>query len=91
MTEHTRSVEQLRDEMEHVVSEIDERLLLAASPEAREEWELVRTHWRDDFVARRVVDDELAFVVTKVRRFGDILRARGNTTAGGRTATGGSI
>jgi hypothetical protein len=67
--------EQLRHEIEHVASEImHDDLLDFASPEAREEWATTRARWRGGAGAPKLVADELAVVLTKVRRFGDILR-----------------
>jgi len=80
MNDRSRT-EELRDELEHVASEIDGGLLAVASPEAREEWASVRSQWRGNPGERRVAEDELAVVLTKVRRFGDILRdLKGRTT-----------
>jgi hypothetical protein len=69
-----RRTEKLRIEIEHVASQIDDELLSLASPEAREEWRSARSLWRGGGGAPRLVDDELAVVLGKVRRFGDILR-----------------
>jgi hypothetical protein len=66
--------ERLRNEIEHVASQIDDELLALASPEAREEWRSARSMWRGGLGAPRLVEDELAVVLGKVRRFGDILR-----------------
>ncbi|HVR02175.1 MAG TPA: hypothetical protein VMT47_08590 [Polyangia bacterium] len=73
MNDRRRTAE-LRDELHLVVSEIDDGLLALASPEAREEWASVRTQWDVTLDERKVAEEELAFVVTKVRRFGTILR-----------------
>ena len=80
MSDHRRTAE-LRDELHRAVSQIDEGLLALASPEAREEWATVRTQWELGLDERKVVEDELAFVVTKVRRFGTILRDLKGRTA----------
>jgi hypothetical protein len=69
-----RRSEQLRNEIEHVASEIDDDLLSLASDEAREEWVSARIQWRGGAGARKMVADDLELVLTKVRRFGDILR-----------------
>ena len=69
-----RRSEQLRSMIEHVASEIDEDLLSLASEEAREEWATARIHWRGGVGSPRMVADDLELVLTKVRRFGDILR-----------------
>ena len=71
MMSDPRRSEQIRDQIEHVASEIDDDLLSLASPEAREEWASARTQWRG---GAKLVADDLAVVLTKVRRFGDILR-----------------
>jgi hypothetical protein len=65
--------EQIRDQIERAAAQIDDDLLSLASPEAREEWASARTRWRGGAGAKLVADD-LAVVLTKVRRFGDILR-----------------
>jgi hypothetical protein len=67
-------LEQLRDEIELVASEIDDGLLKHASPEAKEEWEAARTSWRGAADRSTLVDEDLSVILTKVRRFGDILR-----------------
>ena len=69
-----RQSERIRDQIEHVASEIDDDLLSLASPEAREEWASARTQWRGGAGSPKLVADDLAVVLTKVRRFGDILR-----------------
>jgi hypothetical protein len=66
--------EQLRNEIENVASEIDDDLLALASLEARQEWASTRMQWRGGVGAQKLVADDLAVVLTKVRRFGDILR-----------------
>ena len=73
MTDPIRT-EQIRDQIEHVASEIDDDLLSLASPEAREEWASTRSQWRGGAGAPKLVADDLAVVLTKVRRFSDILR-----------------
>ena len=80
MNDRRRTAE-LRDEFHLVASEIDDGLLALASPEARAEWASVRTQWEVVVDARNVVEDDLAFVVTKVRRFGTILRDLKGRTA----------
>jgi hypothetical protein len=80
MNEPVRS-EQIRDQIERVAAQIDEDLLALASPEAREEWASARTLWRGGVGAPKLVAEDLAVVLTKVRRFGDILRdMRGRTS-----------
>jgi hypothetical protein len=70
-----RRSEQIRDQIEHIASEIDDDDLLSlASPEAREEWASARTQWQGGAGTTKLVADDLAVVLTKVRRFGDILR-----------------
>ena len=69
-----RRSEQIRDQIEHVASEIDDDLLSVASPEAREEWASARTQWRGGAGAPKLVADDLAVVLTKVLRFEAILR-----------------
>ena len=73
MSDPVRS-EQIRDQIERVASQIDDDLLSLASPEARQEWASARTLWRGGRGAPKLVADDLAVVLTKVRRFGDILR-----------------
>jgi hypothetical protein len=73
MSEPVRS-EQLRDQIEHVAAEIDDDLLSVASPEAREEWASARVQWRGGAGVPKLVADDLAVVLGKVRRFGAILR-----------------
>jgi hypothetical protein len=73
MSDPVRS-EQLRHQIEHVASEIDDDLLELASPEAREEWASTRSQWRGGAGAPKLVADDLAVVLAKVQRFGDILR-----------------
>src|SRR5258706_2971120 len=70
--------ERLRDKIESVAGEIDdEDLLSLASPEAREEWAALRTRCRDngsDQGPHEVHgEDHLSIVLTKVRRFRDVL------------------
>jgi hypothetical protein len=77
----SRRTAQLRDELHIVASAIDDGLLALASPEAREEWASVRAQWEGGVDERTVGEDELAFVVTKVRRFGTILRDLKGRTA----------
>ncbi|HVX95212.1 MAG TPA: hypothetical protein VHK47_09915 [Polyangia bacterium] len=69
-----RRREQIRNEIEHVASEIDDDLLSLASDEAREEWVSARIQWRGGGGTPKLVADDLELVLTKVRRFGDILR-----------------
>jgi hypothetical protein len=73
MSDPVRS-EQIRDQIERVAAQIDDDLLSLASPEAREEWASARTLWRGGGGAPKLVADDLAVVLTKVRRFSDILR-----------------
>ena len=74
MIERKHSEQHLRDQIEHVASEIDEGLLSFASPEARQEWAAVCTHWRENVRGPSFAEDDLSIILTKVRRFGDILR-----------------
>jgi hypothetical protein len=69
-----RQTEQLRNQIEHIASEIDADLLSLASPEAKQEWASARIQWRGGAGAPKLVADDLAIVLTKVRRFSDILR-----------------
>jgi hypothetical protein len=71
MSDPVRS-EQIRDQIERVAAQIDDELLSLASPEARQEWASARTLWRGS--TSKLVAEDLAVVLTKVRRFGDILR-----------------
>ena len=71
MSDPVRS-EQIRDQIERAAAQIDDDLLSLASPEARQEWASARTLWRG--AASKLVAEDLAVVLTKVRRFGDILR-----------------
>jgi hypothetical protein len=73
MSDPVRS-EQIRDQIERAAASIDDDLLSLASPEAREEWASARRSWRGGVGAPKLVADDLAVVLTKVRRFGDILR-----------------
>ncbi|HVU51376.1 MAG TPA: hypothetical protein VHL80_11850 [Polyangia bacterium] len=73
MSDPVRS-EQIRAQIERAAAQIDDDLLSLASPEAREEWASARTLWRGGVGAPKLVADDLAVVLTKVRRFGDILR-----------------
>ena len=73
MSELQRSA-QLRDQIERVASQIDDDLLSLASSEAREEWASTRVQWRGGVGAPKLAVDDLEVVLTKVRRFGDILR-----------------
>jgi hypothetical protein len=73
MSDPVRS-EQIRDQIERAAAQIDDDLLSLASPEARQEWASARTLWRGGAGAPKLVADDLAVVLTKVRRFGDILR-----------------
>ena len=66
--------EKLRNEIEHVASALAADLLSNAREEAREEWATARIRWRGGIGAPRMVADDLELVLTKVRRFGDILR-----------------
>ena len=69
-----RRSERIRDQIEHLASEIDDDLLSLASPEARQEWASARAQWRANAGAPKLVADELDVVLGKVRRFGAILR-----------------
>ena len=73
MSDPVRS-EQIRDQIERVAALIDDDLLSLASPEARQEGLSARTLWRGGRGAPVLVADDLEVVLTKVRRFGDILR-----------------
>jgi hypothetical protein len=69
-----RRSDRIRDQIEHLASEIDDDLLSLASPEARAEWASTRAQWRGGAGIPRLVADELDVVLGKVRRFSAILR-----------------
>jgi hypothetical protein len=69
-----RRSERIRDQIEHLASEIDDDLLALASPEAREEWASALAQWRGGVGGPKLVADELDVALGKVRRFGAILR-----------------
>jgi hypothetical protein len=79
MNEQTSSSEELRvsAESEALAREIEDRLIVYASPDARLEWDALRARWPWSDQRRPVVDgspdDEPAIVIMKVRRFKDIL------------------
>jgi hypothetical protein len=66
--------ERLHDELENAAAAIDDSLLSFASPEAKTEWSDLCAHWLRSPAAAGRADGELAQVVMKVRRFGEILR-----------------
>jgi hypothetical protein len=66
--------EWLHDELESAASAIDDDLLSVASPEAKTEWSCLCAHWLRSPAAAGRTDGDLAQVVMKVRRFGEILR-----------------
>lgn len=68
----------LQDELEEAVTAIDADLLALASPEAKAEWEMVRAKCQERSAAPPLVDGELALLVPKIRRFGEILRGLGS-------------
>jgi hypothetical protein len=74
----TPQTESLVAELRELASQIDDRLLARASGAAREEWAAIRDAWpTEDEVHRGTLhlsEDDLAWMVEKVRRFKSILR-----------------
>jgi hypothetical protein len=73
----TSRTEALVRELGQLAEEIESNLLSEASPDARREWETLRQIWpTPDHIrsgATTLSDDELAFMVQKIRRFRSIL------------------
>jgi hypothetical protein len=73
------STEDIRmsNESEALAREIEERLIIYASPAARMEWDALRARWpwsgEPRSSAEAAADDEPAVVLVKVRRFKAIL------------------
>jgi hypothetical protein len=67
----------LQDELEDAVTAIDAGLLAFASPEANAEWDMVRARCQQRSAGPQLADSDLAFLVPKIRRFGEILRGLG--------------
>jgi hypothetical protein len=73
----TDRTESLVVELAALAERVDDHLLSAASPHAREEWDALRRRWPStaDVAAGAVTvsDDELDVMIGKVRRFRSIL------------------
>jgi hypothetical protein len=74
----TIRTQELMKELRELAGEIDARLLPRASVAAQAEWFALRRVWPDDVAivdgARGISDEELGWMVGKVRRFRQILR-----------------